>query len=143
VAQLAAEVLQRTDSDGRPLSPERIEQLMEEWLPNAGFGWMVPGSGGRLSPGKPWTRVAQESLEARRPTELVIEETPDGRKPVTRTPTLEDAARRLLANGGVSPWPQKKYVGDDRLTARHEADWNRVRRVLFPRAEDDENGVEK
>jgi hypothetical protein len=127
VAALAAEILGRVNANGQALSPARIEQIMEAWLPKAGFGWLVPGSGGQRSPGKPWTTYEQASLEQRRPRGL----------------TLEQMARGLLSNQGtpVSTWSMPRHTGDPKQTAKRHQDWLSLRsRLRFSSPEIDETG---
>lgn len=102
VAKLSADILKLQNADGLPLSPHRIEQIYEAWLPQSESGWSRRGQ--RIPLTRPWTYTSKSYLEESRPKGL----------------SLSALAKQLLKHDGHWPGHAPRYLGDAVLTAKYE-----------------------
>lgn len=112
VAKHAAAILGRTDSEGRPLSAERIEQIYEAWAALEPSGW------------KDSKRPGGVMLGARKPVGTRKEWRESKRPPGT----VSQLAEALLREEGRHSWGGLPYgVGDAPMTAGAAVDYERIR----------------
>lgn len=102
VARLAADILKLQNADGLPLSPDRIEQIYEDWLLRSESGWIKRGQ--RLPLDRPWSYTAKSYLESSRPQAF----------------GLHELARQLLEHDGRWVGHAPRHLGDRVLTTKHE-----------------------
>lgn len=128
VGCVARDVLGRSDHDGRPLGPDRIEQIFEAWW-NDPNGFSAEPGGWRSADGTrakvmPWSNVKVRSRNIK-----------DGFGLIDRRPcwyprgheageaTDEELVSELLSNQGRWPHGLPKHYGDDALTGNAHESW--------------------
>lgn len=99
----AAKTINRVDHDKKPLGPDRIEQIFEEWFSSEQTSRRLAGKWPLLRRG----RYIRESLRARVPVEA-------------RRLSIEEVVDSLLNNGGLSPWSEPRYSGDRLLSPKEQ-----------------------
>jgi hypothetical protein len=133
VGMLAQKLLRRCDSDGLPLGPDRIEQILEEWL-SSEDGWQAEPGGWLDSAGKkvrafPWTYVKVRTRDSRQGCGLVDRRPKyiPGRQQST-PPEAAELITVLLQHSGVWPYPLHRLWGDDALKGAPQARWEKAPR---------------
>jgi hypothetical protein len=100
----AAKAIQRFDHDEKPLGPDRVEQIFEDWFSTEN----AVRRGASKWPLLKRSRYLRESLRETVPLEA-------------RRLSIEHVVDLLLENGGQSPWSSPRYTGDLALSPKERA----------------------